>query len=275
MKVRIFTAMGIAAVGLPLLIFSRLIIFPIALSVLAFISIFEVLRTLGVNKNYWVSVPAYLIALALPFPTYFMRGKETLYILIMACVFFGYLFYLFFLAVFMRGRLKYAQLSSVFASLVYVISSFTSFGILRYLPNGMWNVCLIFIGAWGCDVAAYFVGSLFGRHKLIPEISPKKTVEGAIGGVIFSIAGFALYGYILSLFVEVSPNYLVLCVAGFVLSVVAQLGDLTASFIKREHGVKDYGNILPGHGGILDRFDSALAVSVVLMIICLLFPPFN
>ena len=114
-------------------------------------------------------------------------------------------------------------------------------------------VWLVFIFAWVSDSSAYFAGFFFGKHKLIPEISPKKTVEGAIGGVfgtvIFTVA-FAMF------FNEPSPMYFVpLAIVG---SIVSQLGDLFASAIKRELNIKDYGNLIPGHGGVLDRFDSIL-----------------
>ena len=275
MKIRAITSLGIAVVGIPLLIFSKYLIFTVALSLLAFLATFEMLRALGLGKIYYISVPAYLLALALPFPTYFMAGKETTYILILALSFFAYLLYLFALAVFMRGKIKYSEIGEAFMSVVYVVASFTSFGILRYLENGLWCLSLVFVGAWGCDVFAYLVGSMIGRHKLIPEISPKKTVEGSIGGIVFATGGFALFGWIISMTTSLVPNYLVLLIAGFASSIIAQIGDLIASFIKREHGVKDYGRILPGHGGIMDRFDSALAVTTSLMVICLLFPPFS
>ena len=110
---------------------------------------------------------------------------------------------------------------------------------------------------------------------MIPEISPKKTWEGAVGGVFFTVVAFLVYGIIISLVTtDVRPNYIVLAILGLVLSVVSIFGDLIASLIKREHGAKDYGSIFPGHGGVLDRFDSALAVALVLFAICMLFPPF-
>ena len=121
---------------------------------------------------------------------------------------------------------------------------------------------------------AYLVGSAIGKHKLIPEISPKKTVEGAIGGIVFTALACLLYGFILEKFFALSVNYLFLAVIGVILSVVSQLGDLFASMIKREYGVKDYGNIFPGHGGIMDRFDSVLATSTILLILTIIFPPF-
>ena len=111
---------------------------------------------------------------------------------------------------------------------------------------------------------------------MIPEISPKKTWEGAVGGVFFTVVAFLVYGIIISLVTtDVRPNYIVLAILGLVLSVVSIVGDLIASLIKREHGAKDYGYIFPGHGGVLDRFDSALAVAPVLFAICMLFPPFE
>jgi len=145
---------------------------------------------------------------------------------------------------------------------------------MRYMPAGIWNLIIILVAAWGSDMSAYFTGMLFGRHKLIPEVSPKKTVEGAIGGVVCATLLMILYGFIVGAATEFKPNYIVLAFCGLVLSAVSQVGDLAASLIKRERGVKDYGKIFPGHGGVMDRFDSILSISTLLMIICVLFPPF-
>ena len=111
---------------------------------------------------------------------------------------------------------------------------------------------LIFICSWGCDTCAYAVGMLLGRHKLAPVLSPKKSIEGAVGGV----AGAVLLGYLYGRFALGYPGGCALiCGVG---AVVSQIGDLAASAIKRNHGIKDYGNLIPGHGGILDRFDSVI-----------------
>ena len=275
MKVRILTSVGIAVVGLPILFLSKYIIFPIAFSLFALLAAFEMLRVIGLHKNYFVSIPPYIMALTLPFFSYFIRGdKVTGYILLMAGVLFAYLIFLFFLAVFMRGSLKYNNITEAFAAVAYIIVSFTSMCIIRYMPAGVWNFSLIFLAAWGTDTSAYFVGTLIGKHKLIPEISPKKTVEGSVGAIILDSGLFVLFGFIVDKVTELQVNYLVLCLSGLLLSVISQLGDLIASLIKREHGVKDYGKLLPGHGGIMDRFDSVLAVTAALMAICILFPPF-
>ncbi|MBR7181275.1 MAG: phosphatidate cytidylyltransferase [Clostridia bacterium] len=131
-----------------------------------------------------------------------------------------------------------------------------------------------FVGSWVTDIFAYFTGRLFGKHKLLPEVSPKKTVEGAIGGAVFCALGVMLYGLVANLAFDLQPNYLLLAIVGLMISVVSQIGDLVLSAVKREFGVKDFGWMLPGHGGLLDRFDSSMAVTVLLMIVTTYFDLF-
>ena len=112
-------------------------------------------------------------------------------------------------------------------------------------------IWLVFFSAFGTDIMAYFTGMAIGKHRLCPNLSPKKSVEGAVGGVVGSVVICGVFGYF------VMPSSLVMCLLiGFFGSIVAQLGDLSASAFKRQMGIKDYGNLIPGHGGILDRFDS-------------------
>ena len=119
------------------------------------------------------------------------------------------------------------------------------------------------------DTFAYFCGRLFGKHKLIPDVSPKKTIEGSIGGTLFCVGAMILYGVIVHRIAEgtMEVNFLMLGVSGLLIAVVSQIGDLLMSSIKRVYGIKDYGRLFPGHGGVLDRFDSVLAVSVMLAVI--------
>ena len=275
MKQRLITSAFILAATVPILIFSQYIIYPIVLSVLAVGGVFEALRVLGTERAWFISVPAYLIAAALPIGLYL--GREYLVESLLACAFIilAYLVYLFALAVVERGELKLSTVAQVFAWVTYIVSSFTAATLIRYIDGGIYCVALIFIASWICDVFAYITGSLFGRHKLIPEVSPKKTVEGSLGGVVFATAAFVLYGFLMAHFFGATANYPILAVSGLLLSVVSQIGDLVASLLKREHGVKDYGKIFPGHGGVLDRFDSVMAVSCMLMIICIAVPPFS
>ncbi len=116
-------------------------------------------------------------------------------------------------------------------------------------------VWVIFIIAFMTDTFAYFTGYLFGKHKLIPKVSPKKTIEGSIGGILGSTLGCVLFGYVFNL------NIIIMLIMGSIGSIVAQFGDLFASSIKRYVGIKDYGKLIPGHGGILDRFDSVILVA--------------
>ncbi|MCL2699751.1 MAG: phosphatidate cytidylyltransferase, partial [Defluviitaleaceae bacterium] len=141
---------------------------------------------------------------------------------------------------------------------------------------GAYAVWLIFIAAWGCDTFAFFAGKCFGKRKLAPELSPNKTVEGAIGGVIGAAALAAAYGLAVSRLFTLSESELhivLLCtIVGAVGAVFAQFGDLAASAVKRAAGKKDYGKLLPGHGGVIDRFDSVLFTApVVYMVMYMIF----
>ena len=278
MKNRVITSVAILAAMLTVVIFSEFIVYPLALALLAIIATFEVLRVIGSHKISTLSIPAYLISAAFPLTAYFVDSNNSLeFLLILAAAVFVYLVWLMGVSVFSKGKIAFSKVSETLVGVTYVAVSFTSLSLIRYINHdfGVFLVVLVFVISWTCDTAAFAVGSLIGKHKLIPEISPKKTVEGAIGGVVFSALLCALYGLGLDLFIEkIHVNYLYLILFGIILSVVSQLGDLIASLIKREYDVKDYGRIFPGHGGVLDRFDSVLAVSTILLILSIVFPPF-
>ena len=129
------------------------------------------------------------------------------------------------------------------------------------------------IAPFTCDIFAYFTGRLFGRHKLIPKISPNKTVEGSIGGTFFCTVICTVYGILLKNVFALSALLPVwtFAVGGILISLVSQLGDLTASAIKRQHGIKDYGRIFPGHGGVMDRFDSVIPTVPLFLMLMVLF----
>ncbi len=279
MKVRLLTALVMAVLGVPILIFSELITFSIAAGLLCLCCVWEMLRVMGLSKKHSVSVPSYLVALALPFfghKIFFGTSEQLNYILVVAIVMFILLIYFNFVAVFSHGAITASDASHTFATLFYIIASFVGIVVLRYMDYGNIIYLMVFLVAWVSDGAAYFVGTFLGRHKLAPHISPKKTVEGSIGGVVFATIACIVFGVIVSyMHPELKPNYITLAIIGAILSVIAQLGDLWASLIKREYGVKDYSNILPGHGGIFDRFDSVLAICVPMMIACFVFNPFG
>lgn len=292
MKQRVLTSLGIGIVVIPVILLSKFIVYPIFLGLLAAIAVWELLRVFGLHKRYEISVPAYIIAATLPFFAHdtFTKGDQVKYVLVVACVIFAYLLYLAAVCVISKEALMrksigasdesekkmlgYGDVAMVFTAVTYVTVSFTAMSLTRYMQNGVYIFGLVFVAAWMCDIFAYFTGRFFGKHKLAPHLSPKKTVEGSIGGIIFAVLGCLLYGLIVSKISGLNARYFVLAILGLLLSVVSQIGDLWASLIKREHGIKDYSKMLPGHGGVMDRFDSILAISTVLMAVCMIFPPF-
>lgn len=137
---------------------------------------------------------------------------------------------------------------------------------------GRYLVLIPFVLAFSSDSGAYFIGIKFGSHKLAPVISPKKTVEGMIGGVLSAMIVMMLYAVVLQLGFKLQVNYLYALVYGLVGSLGGVFGDLCFSVIKRQTGIKDYGNLIPGHGGILDRFDSMMIVGPLTEVLLLLLP---
>lgn len=143
--------------------------------------------------------------------------------------------------------------------ILYIPLCFGYLLLIRVMPiTGVYLIWFVFIVSWLSDTSAYFIGRAFGKTKLSPSISPKKTVEGAIGGILGSVLGSIAYGFILQSFSIINIPLWHLFIIGILGSIISQVGDLAASSIKRNVGIKDYGNIMPGHGGLLDRFDSIL-----------------
>lgn len=279
MKNRLITSIAIIVLGLLLVVFSSYIVYPIVLAAISVIALFEILRVMKSHKEWAISIPAFIFTPVFPILAYFIKGEWTVYyLLILAAYLFVYMMWLMGVSVFSRGSIAFSRISEVFVAVTYVTVAFSSLSLLRYLNKdvGVFSVILVFVIAWISDVFAFFTGSLIGKHKLIPEVSPKKTVEGAIGGVVFATVACIVYGLIIDLIMtDIRVNYILLAVFGLVLSVVSQLGDLVASLIKREYGAKDYGTIFPGHGGIMDRFDSPIAVAAIMLILTMVLPPFT
>lgn len=169
-------------------------------------------------------------------------------------------------------RLELKEIMLSFFGFIYVSVMLSFVYILRNTPAGYISVWLIFIGAWGADTCAYCVGMLIGKKKLAPILSPKKSVEGAVGGVLGSCLLAYIYALVMSNYNYVDNKmiyiYPVVC---FFASIISIFGDLFASAIKRKYNIKDYGNFIPGHGGVLDRFDSIIFVAPVITLIIKLF----
>jgi phosphatidate cytidylyltransferase len=157
------------------------------------------------------------------------------------------------------------QVFLAFFGVFYVAVMLSYIYLTRSLTQGQFIVWLVFFSSWGCDTCAYCVGKLIGKRKMAPILSPKKSVEGGIGGIVGAALLGALYALALNHFAagaQASPlHYAIICGVG---GMISEIGDLAASGIKRNHEVKDYGKLIPGHGGILDRFDSVIFTAPII-----------
>lgn len=267
MLTRILTGLCLVLIAIPCVMFSHTFAFVAVISLLSAIGVFEMLRCLGVHKNYLLAVPSYLIALLAPGVTRFSNAFSDNGLLLFA-VFYIYALYVLACAMFSRGKILFADAAKAVVSTAYIVCGFSCLVATRDLDHGIFLLIMVFVVAFATDIFAYFSGMLFGRHKLIPAVSPKKTVEGAIGGTLISAAAFVGCAVLYANMYEAGrPHVLSLFVCGIALSLVSQIGDLIASFIKRERDVKDYGHLFPGHGGVLDRFDSVIAVAPILYLL--------
>ncbi len=262
MKQRIITGAAIALLMIAIFLLSGTVVYPIIMTLLCIIGTWEMLGCIRQRDNALMSVPAMVVSLLAPIVSCFFGYGSVLVIVML------YILVLLSESVFFDERVKVKEVSEVFMTSLYVVLCFCALLRLRYIEVGAEYIyLLVFIAAWVTDTFAYFTGFLFGRHKLIPKISPKKTVEGAIGGVISCIIAFIIYGVVVEKALDVQMNLIVLAVVGFFMSIFSMVGDLIASSIKRTYGIKDYSNLFPGHGGVLDRFDSIMILSPILLFV--------
>ncbi len=168
-------------------------------------------------------------------------------------------FILFFKSIYSKLKHNIVDISLTIMGIIYVPFLFSFIPLTRSLENGAYYIWYILAGAWVTDTFAYLVGVKFGKHKF-SEISPKKSIEGSIGGILGCMLFFAIYSYFLTT-KGIDLNVTAMTIAGFFVSIISQIGDLAASSIKRFCDVKDYSNLMPGHGGILDRFDSIIMIA--------------
>ena len=169
-------------------------------------------------------------------------------------------------------KLPFEKLAACFVAGVILPLLLGAIPRIRSGAEGRAFVLIPFVLAFLSDTGAYFVGLKFGKHKLAPTVSPKKTVEGVIGGVLGAIVGMLLYCLVLEAFFGFEANYIYALIYGTAGSAVGVFGDLCFSAVKRQVGIKDYGNLIPGHGGILDRFDSMMLIGPVAEILLILLP---
>ena len=280
---RIITAIVALCVFVPIVIFSDTWVFPAAISLCAVIGIIEVLGCMGQKKNLFFTIPLCLVAAFVPLCMRYTRENGIFLseaVKLLVGIAFIVALYVFGVAVFANKKIAVTDAGLIFAMSFYIIAAFGAIVYIRdFINNGVYIYLLTFICAWVTDSFAYFSGRFFGKHKLIPSVSPKKTIEGAIGGVIFCVIGMLVFGLVIEKFFNpdglLEANYLVLAISGVFISIVSQIGDLIMSLVKRHYGIKDYGKLFPGHGGMLDRFDSVIAVSTIMLVFSFFFQFFE
>ena len=270
---RVITAAICLAIFIPILVFSSEVplILVSLIGIMALIANNEICGCVGVKKSLYMLLPTYAFtAASVVFSAIFALTDNIgfdLFAMIIFGILFLYVFFMFAASMLSNGGVRFSQVGEVVAVTVYIVIGFLSMIFLRYNTGdvGGYNFMLIFMGVWFTDSAAYFIGRAFGKKKLIEDVSPNKTVAGAVGGLFGGVLGYAIYALILQLAYGIKVNYIYLVVLALIVAVVDQIGDLIASFIKREHNLKDYGKLFPGHGGVMDRLDSALAVAPVIL----------
>ena len=252
MKTRILSAAVALVLLFTVLLCGNLLVLKIAVGIIAAIGLYELYRAFGYQNHKGLTGLGMLLGFLIPFLPSVMSVITVLFVYALAGIA---------TMVFCPEKLSFSDITNFLVFLIYVPCSLCCLVQVRETEFGAYAIWLILGGAWLTDTFAYFVGCAFGKRKLCPLISPHKTVAGAVGGVTGTAVSALIYGMVLNRFFPVSLIPLV-CL-GICLGIVAQFGDLTASKIKRERGIKDFGNLMPGHGGVIDRFDSILFTAPV------------
>ena len=244
---------GIVLVALAILLVTKggVLLYCVTAAI-SLIGMFELYRVMGIEKKA-PGIAGYLACLGY-YGLVWFEGQHYVSLLAIAA-----LMVLMSIYVFTFPKYGTEQITVAFFGIFYLGIMLSYLYQVRAMADGKYLVWLIFLSSWGCDTFAYCAGKLFGKHKMTPKLSPKKTVEGAIGGVVgAAVLGF-LYGtFFKNNMIQVINPGVISGAACAIAAVISMVGDLAASAIKRHHDIKDYGNLIPGHGGILDRFDSMI-----------------
>lgn len=278
MLTRIISALVGAVIVIAALILHNTVVFTILTAAVIAVMLFELLRAVGLHKCIPILAAAEVCGISMPFiyrcnfdhiSFYLSRVTMTenrrmiAFAITLLCAF----------AVFVtwlnkHKEIQYSQIFFALASMILVPQAMSTMVRIEAASqeHGIFLLVMGLCGAWIADSGAYFTGVAIGKHKLCPEISPKKTIEGFIGGMLSTAAVFAGAFFVYNRFITENPielntaGYILVAVLGMVCAVIGTIGDLSASMVKRQIGFKDYGKIMPGHGGLMDRFDSVLFV---------------
>ena len=251
-----------ALIGTPLVVllfvFGNVYIFDCVIAILAVISLYEYTNCFKTTKKAkpiaWLS---YAICLIIPFLHVIPSG----YLIYVVALLIPMVIFILFLHIIISNlNITIKDAAITLFGIIYIVGFFTFFSKIYGMNNGKAYIWYTALSAWGTDIFAYSIGRRFGKHKF-SQISPNKSIEGCIAGVIGAAALCIIYTIVLNNCFNYTINYIIITVIGIVLSIISQVGDFAASSIKRYTGIKDFGNLIPGHGGILDRFDSLMFIS--------------
>lgn len=232
--------------------------------------IYEIFSAIGIWTNFAVSIPSIVFALVFPF---IGQGAMVLVFL--------YTIYIFCTMIFLGEKVTFKDISVLYNMTLIVSFSLKSILILKDFGGtklGSFYIILSLALPWIADTGAYFIGTFLGKHKLCPKISPKKTIEGAIGSITFGVASVFITYFVFDIILfkgQATINYISVICLGLFGSILSIFGDLSFSFIKRSCNIKDFGNVIPGHGGMLDRFDSVIFVAPLIYFFTQIFPFIN
>ena len=267
MKTRVIAAAALLPLLLIIVLALPTIWTAILFGIMAAIAAYELLWGTGLVKH--VRLIAYSAIMALLVALWSHLGKDYAAALLGILLFMAVLYTEELIS---KAKLGYEKLTICIAGGVIIPFMLTAIVRIHSGEFGRFFILIPFVLAFLSDTGAYFAGRFFGKHKLAPVISPNKTIEGVVGGVVCTILGMLLYGFILDIAFGFTVNYLYAILYGIVGSLSAVFGDLSFSAVKRQTGIKDYGNLIPGHGGILDRFDSMTVVAPLAEVLLLLLP---
>lgn len=283
MKTRVISGLIILGVFIALLVFMSTPVTPAFIALISGAAVYELNKVAKVKKQ--LAVPSIIMAALIPIGIYLSYANPFLsstflgyYGFLRVPVLILYIILMLCLMVKWHSEVKFEQLAiSVFSSLAipYSLSCWVRFAFGNTSSEAYYLILLSISCSWLSDVFAYFSGRFFGKHKMAPVVSPKKTWEGAIGGVLLTAGVNVAFHFVYGAYFakgDFAPwNWYMLIPISIILSVVSIMGDLSASVIKRQAGVKDYSNLIPGHGGIMDRFDSVLFVFPMMYVFTLIF----
>lgn len=240
----------------------------LAIGIITALMVYEISEVFGMHKNYFFLAPSVAFAFVIPLISsgYWLGAACAIYLLVLSCV-----------IIVLHEKVDFIKWAAAIAMVFFITLAMSTLVGIRdnAQGHGAFYIFIVIMASWTADCGAYFAGSFFGRHKLCPKISPKKTVEGVIGGFFLNIIAMLVFGSCYNLIFfgnRLSISYLSLILIGLCCAVVSIIGDLTFSLIKRYFNIKDYGHIIPGHGGFLDRFDSVIFVAPFLYYFLQLLP---